>query len=110
MAVRGKLRSMARKLRRRKRPQSTRRDGQAAPNGMVPVIRKGIYLSALVYVEGEQAAPEDFAALATSALKEALAETFRERHGGLSMSLKGIEVRNDVEQEDEDSTEERFQF
>jgi hypothetical protein len=78
-----------------------------------PTIRKGIYLSALVYVEGDQAAFEDFTSTATSALKEALGETFKANPGSLSMTVKKVEVQNDVEQGEDDSgdkEEEKFQF
>lgn len=82
---------------------------QPAPGGNdAPTIRKGIYLSALIYAEGEQAAPEDFAATATAALKDALGEAFKTNPGGLNMTLKKVEVQNDVEQEDIE--EEKFQF
>jgi hypothetical protein len=75
-----------------------------------PVIRKGIYLSALIYVEGDQAAPDDFSALSTSTLKEALTEALMTERDGLSMKLKKVEVRNDVEVEDEAEGSEKFQF
>jgi hypothetical protein len=78
------------------------------------VIRKGIYLSALIYVEGDMPAPDDFISSATNALKSVLDEALKGEHDGLSMTLKKVEVRNDVEQEDEEgkdsSGEEKFQF
>ncbi|MEO6457308.1 MAG: hypothetical protein ABIO92_03395 [Chloroflexia bacterium] len=72
-------------------------------------IKKGIYLSALVYIEGEQAAPADFATTATTALKEKLRAAFGEE-GNLGMTLKKVEVRNDIEEEDDAEGEEKFQF
>ena len=73
-----------------------------------PAIKKGIYLSALIYIEGEQAAPEDFAALTTAALKEKLKAALERDDSGLRMSLKKIEAQNDVEEAEEG--EEKFQF
>ncbi len=70
-------------------------------------IKKGIYLSALVYIEGEQAAPADFATTATATLKEKLRAAF-DAEGDLEITLKKVEVRNDIEEEDEG--EEMFQF
>lgn len=58
-----------------------------------PTIRKGIYLSALVYIEGNQPAPEDFAAIASSVLKSALSSD----HGDFSITLKKVEVQNNIE-------------
>ena len=77
------------------------------------VIRKGIYLSALVYVEGDMPAPEDFISPTTKALKSVLEGALKGEHDGLSMTLKKVEVRNDVEQDEEDEgevREEKFQF
>ncbi len=93
---------------RSKKPKSPKaaqsRDGQPAQSPQapqpVPTIRKGIYLSTLIYLEGNQAAPDDFTALATSALKNALSSALTGDHDGLSMTLKKIEVQNDVEQDD----------
>jgi hypothetical protein len=78
-----------------------------------PTIRKGIYLSALIYIEGDQPAPEDFTALAASALKKRLASAFESEQDGLAMALKKVEVVNDIEEEDagdEPQQEEKFQF
>ncbi|HEX8228230.1 MAG TPA: hypothetical protein VF826_02830 [Chloroflexia bacterium] len=79
------------------------------------VIRKGIYLSALIYVEGDMPAPDDFISPTTKALKSVLDGALKGEHDGLSMTLKKVEVRNDVEQEDEEEGEsngedEKFQF
>lgn len=78
------------------------------------VIRKGIYLSALIYVEGDMPAPDDFISPSTNALKSVLDQALRGEHDGLSMQLKKIEVRNDIEQDDEEDEgsgeEEKFQF
>ena len=78
-------------------------------------IRKGVYLSALIYVEGDQAPAENFTALATSALKDALTSALKvgaqRRHGGLSMTLKSVDAVNDVEQDDGQSAKsKKFQF
>ena len=80
-----------------------------------PTIRKGIYLSALIYIEGDQPAPEDFTDLTTSALKKKLASAFEGGQDGLTMTLKKVETVNDVEEEDEEDSspegeEEKFQF
>ncbi len=83
---------------------------QAEPEAQpAPTIRKGIYLSALIYIEGDQPAPEDFIALTTATLSRTLDQCLRGDHNGLSMALKRIEVRNDIEQDGEEQ-EERFQF
>lgn len=66
-------------------------------------IRKGIYLSALVYIEGMQAPAEDFAALARSALAEAL----QGEHNGLTVTLKNSHVENNVEDASEDASEDK---
>ncbi len=90
--------------------------GESAPAGQAKptnVIRKGIYLSALVYVEGDMPAPDDFISPATKALESMLDEALKGEHDGLSMSLKKVEVRNDIEQEDDEEgkgQEEKFQF
>jgi hypothetical protein len=88
--------------------------GSASDEKSAPAIRKGVYLSALVYVEGEQAAPEDFAATATAALKDALSDPLKTNPDGLNITLKKVEVQNDVEQEETDGGkgvgEEKFQF
>jgi hypothetical protein len=79
-----------------------------------PAIRKGVYLSALVYVEGDLPAPEDFTTPATSALKEVLGEAFKAKPGGLNLTLKKVDVQNDLEQEEAEegkgAGEEKFQF
>jgi hypothetical protein len=77
-----------------------------------PTIRKGVYLSALIYIEGDQPAPEDFTALTTSALKKRLASAFEGEQDGLAMTLKKVEVVNDIEEEDAEDRpqEEKFQF
>ncbi len=79
------------------------------------VIRKGIYLSALIYVEGDMPAPDDFISPTTKALKSVLDRALKGEHDGLSMTLKKVEVQNDVEQDDEEEAneggeEEKFQF
>ncbi|MBF6614027.1 MAG: hypothetical protein IVW55_12940 [Chloroflexi bacterium] len=76
-----------------------------------PTIRKGIYLSALVYIEGDQAAPDDFTALASSALESALSGD----HSGLSITLKKVDVQNNVEDNADENNSaapkpEKFQF
>ena len=78
-------------------------------------IRKGIYLSALIFVEGEWPAARDFAGPAKSAVKGALSQAFEGAHDGLTIRLKELEVRNDVEEDGgedagEPKGEEKFQF
>ncbi len=65
----------------------------ASATKVEPTIRKGIYLSALIYIEGDQPAPDDFTALASSILKSALSGD----HNGLSITLKKVDVQNDIE-------------
>jgi hypothetical protein len=71
-------------------------------------IRKGIYISALVYIEGDQAPAADFATSAKSALKAALAGD----HDGLTMTVKNLEVKNNVEDEQasDGGKESKFEF
>jgi hypothetical protein len=69
-------------------------------------IREGIYLSALIYVEGEQAPTEDFSPVAKAALRKALAN----EPEGISMALKKVEVKNDVEAEEEVKRPLKFEF
>ncbi|HYP40400.1 MAG TPA: hypothetical protein VEX13_08560 [Chloroflexia bacterium] len=92
----------------------TTRDPANRATQKTPTIRKGIYLSALIYIEGDQPAPEDFTALTTTALKKRLASAFEGGQDGLTMSIRKLEVVNDVEEEDiEDDVrdeEEKFQF
>ena len=72
------------------------------------IIKKGIYLSALIYIEGEQAAPANFDPVAVDALKKKLQSAFNEE-ADLRMTLKKIEIQNDVEEEEAEG-EEKFQF
>jgi hypothetical protein len=97
---------------RSKTAKSTKQDsGSTSADQKPKTIQKGVYLSALVYVKGEQPPAENFTALATSALKDALASALKGDHGGLSMTLKKVEVQNDVEQDDGQSAKgEKFQF
>ena len=102
---------------RRKRQAAT--DEDASPGGekaskpeepeTAPAIKKGIYLSALIYVEGVQPAPEDFTPVATGALKEALESALKQGNSAVKMTLKKIEPRTDIEQDDGEK-EEKFQF
>ena len=111
MATKDKRRRWSWKGRSRRKASSARRETTAGVEKKPEAeatIKKGIYLSALVYIEGEQAAPADFAATATTALKETLRAAFNEK-GDLRMTLKKVEVRNDIEEEGEDG-EEKFQF
>jgi hypothetical protein len=71
-------------------------------------------LSALIYIEGDMPAPDDFISPTTKALKSVMEQALEGEHGGLSMTLKKVEVQNDVEQDDEEAEdsgkEEKFQF
>jgi hypothetical protein len=60
-------------------------------------IRKGIYLSALIYVEGERPPRADFTREAKAALKDALQDALANVDDDLSMTLKGITVQNNIE-------------
>src|SRR5687768_4640094 len=75
-----------------KTPEATPKAASDEKSGAEPVMKKGIYLSALIYIEGEQAAPDDFAALSTAALKEKLKAALERDDSGLRMSLKKIEA------------------
>jgi hypothetical protein len=80
-------------------------------------MRKGIYLSALIWVEGDWPAASDFASPAKAAAKDALSKALEGEHDGLTMRLKGLEVRNDVEEDNGEGgeaagkpKEEKFEF
>ena len=105
MATRNKRQGW-RPWRRRRKANPALKEREAGKDkqpAAAPTIKKGIYLSALIYVEGEQVAPADFDAVALEAVKKKLATAF-EGKGDLSMSVKKIEVKNDIEGED------KFQF
>ena len=85
------------------------------------MIRKGVYLSALVYVEGYQKPPDDFNSTTITALKKMLNDCLASPPDGLTMKLKSVDVQNDVEQDDDGGgdtksvtpskkKEEKFQF
>jgi hypothetical protein len=76
--------------------------GKATPKEASEPMRKGIYLSALIYVEGDRAPADDFNALTTSALRRTLESCLTGTHGDLTMTLKQIDVRNDIEIEDKE--------
>ena len=63
-------------------------------------IRKGIYLSALIYIEGDQAPADNFNALAKAALQDRLSGTHNPAHDALKMTLKKAEEQTDVEEDD----------
>jgi hypothetical protein len=69
------------------------------------MMHKGVYLSALIYVEGYQAPAGNFNDLTLSALKKNLGEYFTKPRDGLTMTLKSVNVKNNVEDEGE-----KFQF
>lgn len=81
-------------------------------------IRKGIYLNALIYIEGDQVPAENFNALAKAALRDRLAWKHDPEHDKLVMTLKKAEEQTDVEadegSDEEDKpdggTEEKFEF
>ena len=85
-------------------PQQAQQGGQAASSSP-STIRKGVYLSALIYVEGDQAPADDFNKLTTTTLKKALSACFAAPQDGLTMTLKSVNVKNNVEDEGE-----KFQF
>ena len=65
-----------------------------------PTLRKGVYLSALIYVEGERAPAQDFASEAKAELKKALADP----PGDLTITIKRLTVKNNVEDEEPDDS------
>lgn len=101
-----------------RRKAAPKKRAPEAPETQAPeVIRKGAYLNVLLYVEGEQHAPDDFTKLATATVRAALDPITSKPKDGLSITLKQIEERHDIEQDDEESPEEgeggkeeRFQF
>jgi hypothetical protein len=76
-------------------PSTDGAQGSQAPQTM----KKGIYLSAMLYVEGMQAPADDFSALAKSAVTDALAGD----HKGLSISVKNLKAENNVDDSEEGS-------
>jgi hypothetical protein len=73
---------------------AARKQESATVQAVPATIRKGIYLSALIYVEGDQAPAENFNALAKAALKQRLTGKGVD---GLQMTLKKVEEKTDVE-------------
>lgn len=71
--------------------------GGSADDAAPATIRKGVYLSALIYVEGDQAPADDFVAAAKAALSEALST---KTSSGYTITLKKAQAQNDVEQDD----------
>jgi hypothetical protein len=108
----GRRKKRERKTENREAPtrdEAARQTRQAPAEKEAPAkIRKGIYLSALIYVEGEQAPAENFSATAKSALRAALGG----EHNGFTITLKKLEARTDIEQEDEpeQGKEGKFEF
>lgn len=66
-------------------------------------IRKGIYLSTLIYIEGDQPPAQDFNALAKAALKDRLAAKNSPEYADLTMTLKKVEEQTDIQERDEES-------
>ena len=121
--MKGKKKRRSVEAKKEQKPPASQDNMQTeADNGQPPArtqapIRKGIYLSALIYIEGEQPPAENFDPVAIGALREVLSSAFTKEHNGLKMSLKTIDVRNDIEQEDKEQEdkakqgkEEKFQF
>ncbi|MEO8287840.1 MAG: hypothetical protein ABI670_15535 [Chloroflexota bacterium] len=85
-------------------------------------MKKGIYLSALIYIEANAAPEDDFIATTRPLLKNILEEALSKPPEGYSMTLKEVNVQNDVEQDDspqdrpaaaadgKQKKEEKFQF
>jgi hypothetical protein len=76
-------------------------------------IRKGIYLSALIWVEGDWPAARDFAGPAKAAVRKAIEGAFEGEHDGLTLRLKKLEERTDIEENDgegEQKEEKKFEF
>jgi hypothetical protein len=99
--------------RRRKRKAPTESTKQEPEKEAAPVpIRKGIYFSALIYVEGEQAPADNFDTPAEEAVRKALDGALKGAHGGLEMSLKRLQIENSVESDEEEpeGKKERFSF
>ena len=67
-----------------------------------PTIRKGVYLSALIYIEGDSPPAQDFTTQAKSTLQKLLNDTFAKPHDDLNISLKRITVQNNIEDEEPD--------
>src|SRR2546423_10755477 len=66
-------------------------------------MRKGIYLSALIYIEGDQPPAENFNAHAKAALKDRLDGKNSPEYAGLTMTLKKVEEQTDVEEDGKES-------
>src|SRR6476620_7016960 len=52
------------------------------------MIKKGVYLSALIYVEGYQKPPDDFNTTTITALKKVLSDCLASPPDGLTLKLK----------------------
>jgi hypothetical protein len=104
-ARRGKQGSEPSEKGKRDAKQKPDRPEQAAEGEGEQPMRKGVYLSALIWVAGEWPAARDFVGPAKAAVREALYEAFEEERDGLTLRLKGLEVRNDVEEDEEGAGE-----
>jgi len=83
-------------------PTASQPASSEAQNQAAEMIKKGVYLSALIYVEGYQKPPDDFNTTTITALKKMLNDCLASPPDGLAMKLKSVDVQNDVE-EGEDS-------
>jgi len=73
------------------------------------MVKKGVYLSALIYVEGYQKPPDDFNTTTVTALNKVLSDCLASPPDGLTMKLKSVDVQNDVEQDDEGASDKHGQ-
>lgn len=95
------------------RTQAAPQTPAPAPTAAPATIRKGIYLSALIYVEGDLPPAADFIGPATAAVKKAISSVPAGDHAGLSMTLKSVDVQNnagDAEGKAKLGGESKFQF
>ena len=100
-------RKSKREPRAKEKPAAEQKPEQNEPSDEgEKAIRKGIYLSALIWVEGDWPAARDFMGPAKAAAKDALGRALEGEHDGLTLRLKGLEVRNDVEDDGDDGESE----
>jgi hypothetical protein len=109
-------RKSKREPRAKEKPAAEQKPDQDEPTDEgEKAIRKGIYLSALIWVEGDWPAARDFATPAKAAARDALENAFEGERDGLTLRLKKLEERTDVEEDDgkaegEETEEEKFAF
>jgi hypothetical protein len=67
-------------------------------------MKKGVYISALIYAEGYAAPTEDFNKSTIAIVKKLIGDCLDAPQDAVTLSLKSVDVQNDVEQDDGDTS------